>query len=65
MKVITDIDFSSHIHHFFSCRDTLAISITNSVTSIFAGFVIFSAFGYMSHLQNVPVSEIAVDGGLL
>uniref|UniRef100_A0A8C1ILC3 Transporter n=1 Tax=Cyprinus carpio TaxID=7962 RepID=A0A8C1ILC3_CYPCA len=43
-------------------KDTLAISITNSVTSIFAGFVIFSAFGYMSHLQNVPVSEIAVDG---
>ncbi|KAA0716896.1 Sodium- and chloride-dependent GABA transporter ine [Triplophysa tibetana] len=43
-------------------KDTLAIAITNSVTSIFAGFVIFSAFGYMSHLQNVPVSEIAVDG---
>ncbi|TRY57272.1 hypothetical protein DNTS_003317 [Danionella cerebrum] len=43
-------------------KDTLAISITNSLTSIFAGFVIFSAFGYMSHLQNVPVSEIAVDG---
>uniref|UniRef100_A0A671QJY7 Transporter n=1 Tax=Sinocyclocheilus anshuiensis TaxID=1608454 RepID=A0A671QJY7_9TELE len=43
-------------------KDTLAISITNSLTSILAGFVIFSAFGYMSHLQNVPVSEIAVDG---
>lgn len=43
-------------------KDTLAIAITNSATSIFAGFVIFSAFGYMSHLQNVPVSEIAVDG---
>uniref|UniRef100_A0A6Q2XK21 Transporter n=1 Tax=Esox lucius TaxID=8010 RepID=A0A6Q2XK21_ESOLU len=43
-------------------KDTLAISITNSLTSILAGFVIFSAFGYMSHLQNVPISELAVDG---
>ncbi|XP_030648789.1 sodium- and chloride-dependent GABA transporter ine [Chanos chanos] len=43
-------------------KDTLAISITNSMTSILAGFVIFSAFGYMSHLQNIPVSDLAVDG---
>ncbi|XP_017570361.1 sodium- and chloride-dependent GABA transporter ine [Pygocentrus nattereri] len=43
-------------------KDTLAIAITNSLTSILAGFVIFSAFGYMSYLQNIPVSEIAVDG---
>lgn len=49
-------------HPFFPHRDTLAISITNSLTSILAGFVIFSAFGYMSHLQNIPVSELAVDG---
>ncbi|KAG7483755.1 hypothetical protein MATL_G00041620 [Megalops atlanticus] len=43
-------------------KDTLTIAIVNSLTSIFAGFVIFSAFGYMSHLQNIPVSNIAVDG---
>ncbi|XP_048123371.1 sodium- and chloride-dependent GABA transporter ine isoform X2 [Alosa alosa] len=43
-------------------KDTLAISIINSLTSILAGFVIFSAFGYMSHLQNIPVSDLAVDG---
>ncbi|XP_028838229.1 sodium- and chloride-dependent GABA transporter ine isoform X2 [Denticeps clupeoides] len=43
-------------------KDTLAIAVTNSATSILAGFVIFSAFGYMSHLQNVPVTDIAVDG---
>uniref|UniRef100_UPI003AAF917F sodium- and chloride-dependent GABA transporter ine n=1 Tax=Centroberyx gerrardi TaxID=166262 RepID=UPI003AAF917F len=43
-------------------KDTLAISIINSLTSILAGFVIFSAFGYMSHLQGIPVSELAVDG---
>ncbi|XP_077597533.1 sodium- and chloride-dependent GABA transporter 1 [Stigmatopora nigra] len=43
-------------------KDTLTISIVNSLTSIMAGFVIFSAFGYMSHLQGVPVPQLAVDG---
>ncbi|XP_069001780.1 sodium- and chloride-dependent GABA transporter ine [Embiotoca jacksoni] len=43
-------------------KDTLTISIINSITSILAGFVIFSAFGYMSHLQGIPVSDLAVDG---
>ncbi|KAJ8342900.1 hypothetical protein SKAU_G00328280 [Synaphobranchus kaupii] len=43
-------------------KDTLTIAIVNSLTSILAGFVIFSAFGYMSYLQNIPVGDIAVDG---
>ncbi|CAM9127446.1 unnamed protein product [Lampetra planeri] len=46
-------------------RDTLTISIVNSLTSILSGFVIFSAFGYMSHLQDIPVSQLAVDGPAL
>ncbi|KAM9789032.1 sodium- and chloride-dependent GABA transporter ine [Neosynchiropus ocellatus] len=43
-------------------KDTLTISIINSLTSILSGFVIFSAFGYMSHLQGIPVEDLAVDG---
>ncbi|XP_029956327.1 sodium- and chloride-dependent GABA transporter ine [Salarias fasciatus] len=43
-------------------KDTLTIAIINSLTSILAGFVIFSAFGYMSHLQRVDVDKLAVDG---
>ncbi|XP_074527626.1 sodium- and chloride-dependent GABA transporter ine [Halichoeres trimaculatus] len=43
-------------------KDTLTIAIINSLTSILAGFVIFSAFGYMSHLQGIPVKDLAVDG---
>uniref|UniRef100_A0A3Q4AQM7 Transporter n=1 Tax=Mola mola TaxID=94237 RepID=A0A3Q4AQM7_MOLML len=43
-------------------KDALTISIVNSLTSILAGFVIFSAFGYMSYLQSIPVSDLAVDG---
>ncbi|XP_068186736.1 sodium- and chloride-dependent GABA transporter ine [Antennarius striatus] len=43
-------------------KDTLTISIVNSLTSILAGFVIFSALGYMSYLQGIPVGDLAVDG---
>ncbi|CAJ1064401.1 sodium- and chloride-dependent GABA transporter ine [Xyrichtys novacula] len=43
-------------------KDTLTIAIINSLTSILAGFVIFSAFGYMSYLQGIPVEHLAVDG---
>ncbi|XP_047236465.1 sodium- and chloride-dependent GABA transporter ine isoform X3 [Girardinichthys multiradiatus] len=43
-------------------RDVLIVSITNSLTSILAGLVIFSAVGYMSHKHNLPVDNIATDG---
>ncbi|XP_072289762.1 sodium- and chloride-dependent GABA transporter 1 isoform X2 [Eucyclogobius newberryi] len=43
-------------------RDTLIVSVTNSFTSILAGFVIFSAIGYMAHIHNLPVDNIATDG---
>ncbi|XP_061559123.1 sodium- and chloride-dependent GABA transporter ine [Phycodurus eques] len=43
-------------------KDTLTIAVVNSLTSILSGFVIFSAFGYMSHLQDIPVAQLAVDG---
>ncbi|XP_068558920.1 sodium- and chloride-dependent GABA transporter 1 [Cebidichthys violaceus] len=43
-------------------RDALIVSITNSFTSILAGFVIFSAIGYMAHIHNLPVENIATDG---
>ncbi|KAM8885256.1 sodium- and chloride-dependent GABA transporter 1 isoform 2-T4 [Spinachia spinachia] len=43
-------------------RDTIIVSFTNSFTSILAGFVIFSAIGYMAHIYNLPVENIATDG---
>nr|XP_046243354.1 sodium- and chloride-dependent GABA transporter ine [Scatophagus argus] len=43
-------------------RDAFIVSFTNSFTSILAGFVIFSAIGYMSHIHNLPVDNIATDG---
>ncbi|XP_074526437.1 sodium- and chloride-dependent GABA transporter 1 [Halichoeres trimaculatus] len=43
-------------------RDALIVVCTNSFTSILAGFVIFSAIGYMAHTHNLPVDNIATDG---
>lgn len=46
-------------------RDALIVSVTNSFTSILAGFVVFSAIGYMSHIHNLPVDNISTDGKLV
>ncbi|XP_028851527.1 sodium- and chloride-dependent GABA transporter ine isoform X1 [Denticeps clupeoides] len=43
-------------------RDTFIVALTNSATSILAGFVIFSAIGYMAHIHNLSVDNIATDG---
>ncbi|XP_072104042.1 sodium- and chloride-dependent GABA transporter 1 isoform X2 [Mobula birostris] len=43
-------------------KDTVVVAVINSLTSIFAGLVIFSAIGYMSHIYKLPVENIATDG---
>ncbi|XP_020601873.1 sodium- and chloride-dependent GABA transporter 2-like isoform X2 [Orbicella faveolata] len=43
-------------------KDTLIVSLINCGTSIFAGFVIFTMMGYMSHILGVPVPDV-VKGG--
>uniref|UniRef100_H3AZL2 Transporter n=2 Tax=Latimeria chalumnae TaxID=7897 RepID=H3AZL2_LATCH len=43
-------------------RDTVLVTCTNSATSIFAGFVIFSVIGFMAHELNVPINEVADEG---
>ncbi|XP_076070542.1 sodium- and chloride-dependent GABA transporter 1-like isoform X1 [Mytilus galloprovincialis] len=43
-------------------RDACMISVLNSFTSMFSGFVIFSVVGFMAHEQNKPVSEVAASG---
>ncbi|PIK53171.1 putative sodium- and chloride-dependent glycine transporter 2-like [Apostichopus japonicus] len=42
--------------------DSLVISIANSLTSIFAGFVIFSYLGFMSHELKRDVSKVVSQG---
>ena len=42
--------------------DTLVVCIGNSVTSVFAGFAIFSSLGFLAHELGVPVSEVVTSG---
>ncbi|GAU90933.1 hypothetical protein RvY_03284-1 [Ramazzottius varieornatus] len=43
-------------------RDCLILCSVNSLTSFFAGFVIFSVLGFMAHEQGVDVRDLALDG---
>ncbi|KAM7311392.1 sodium-dependent serotonin transporter [Ixodes scapularis] len=43
-------------------RDALLTSIINCLTSFLAGFVIFSVLGYMAHVLQKDISNVATDG---
>ena len=43
-------------------RDSLLIAVMNSVTSILAGFTIFSIVGYMAHESGQNVDSVVSQG---
>ncbi|XP_078359801.1 sodium- and chloride-dependent GABA transporter 1-like isoform X2 [Oculina patagonica] len=57
------ITYGSYNKFHNNCeKDTLIVSLINCGTSIFAGFVIFTMMGYMSHVLQVGVPDV-VKGG--
>ncbi|XP_044161508.1 sodium- and chloride-dependent neutral and basic amino acid transporter B(0+)-like [Bufo gargarizans] len=57
------IALSSYNKFHNNCySDALIVCVTNCVTSVYAGFAIFSILGHMAYVSEKPVSEV-VDSG--
>ena len=57
------ITLSSYNQFHRDCqRDTVVIAFANGLTSLFSGCVVFAILGYMAHLQERTVQDVARHG---
>lgn len=47
---------------FSKHRDAMIVSYLDTVTSVLAGFAMFSVLGYLSHQMGVPIDQVAKEG---
>ncbi|KAM3875311.1 sodium- and chloride-dependent GABA transporter 2-like [Diretmus argenteus] len=53
---------SYNIYNNNCYKDCLQLCLLNSVTSVVAGFAVFSVLGYMAHELGTPIEEVAESG---
>ena len=58
--LITMASYNTFHHNCY--RVSVTVPLINSLTSFFAGFVVFSVLGFMSHNSGVPVDEVITSG---
>ncbi|XP_070554248.1 sodium- and chloride-dependent glycine transporter 2-like [Ptychodera flava] len=57
------ITLSSYNKFHSNClRDSIAIPLLNGLTSVFAGFVVFSAIGFIANELKVPIDQVVEQG---
>ncbi|XP_076650810.1 sodium- and chloride-dependent glycine transporter 2 isoform X2 [Halictus rubicundus] len=57
------ITLSSYNNFNNNChRDAVVVTFTNLLTSVFAGFAIFSILGFLAHEMQVPMKEVVQSG---
>ncbi|XP_041638581.1 sodium- and chloride-dependent neutral and basic amino acid transporter B(0+)-like [Cheilinus undulatus] len=58
--VLTLASYSNFHNNMF--LDSVIVTFTNHVTSVFAGFAIFSILGHMAHVYGKPIEEVVKEG---
>lgn len=49
-------------YHHNCYRDAIVIPLINCTTSVFAGIVVFSIIGFMSHESGIPIKDVITSG---
>lgn len=57
------ITLSSYNHFQRNCqRDVILVALSNSLTSVFSGMVVFAILGFMAHATNKEMGQVVKDG---